>query len=109
MLLRRGSGGGDRRGLYKEGPLLQGSGGPSNLPPDDTPPRDRTRGARLRRTDEKLVSELMQMLGQLDGIMIDQLRNQPELQGAWASARNVAWPAPQEKTEAATRKGEPAA
>jgi len=58
---------------------------------------------------KELGRELMQMLGQLDGMMLYRLRNQPELQGAWESARNVAWPAPQAKLEAPTKKAEPAA
>jgi hypothetical protein len=57
-----------------------------------------------------LGRELMRMLTQLDGMMLYRLRNQPELQGAWASARNLAWPAPQAKAEAPPAKGaEPAA
>lgn len=62
-----------------------------------------------RKELEELVPELMQMLAQLDGMMLYRLRNQPELQGAWDSARNVAWPASQAAVEAPTKKAEPAA
>ena len=62
-----------------------------------------------RKELQTLGKELMQMLAQLDGMMVYRLRNQPELQGAWESARNVAWPAPQAKAEAPTKKAEPAA
>ncbi len=56
-----------------------------------------------------LGRELMRMLTQLDGMMLYRLRDQPELQGAWASARNVAWPAPRAKAEAPAEGGESAA
>jgi hypothetical protein len=62
-----------------------------------------------RKELEKLVPELMQMLAQLDGMMVYRLRDQPELQGAWESARNVAWRNSQPRVEATTKKGEPAA
>lgn len=41
---------------------------------------------------ESLVRELMQLIQHLDGIVSYQFRDQPELMGAWKSARNVAWP-----------------
>ena len=34
----------------------------------------------------------MRMLQQLDGIVLYRYRDQPERMGAWASARNIAWP-----------------
>jgi len=41
-----------------------------------------------------VVRELTRMLRQLDGIALYRFRDQPELLGAWVSARNVAWPLP---------------
>ena len=40
-----------------------------------------------------LIRELMQMVRHLDGTVAFHFRDQPELLGAWKSARNVAWPA----------------
>lgn len=40
-----------------------------------------------------LIRELMQMVRHLDGTVAFHFRGQPELLGAWKSARNVAWPA----------------
>ena len=46
-------------------------------------------------TELKIVgSELVAFVRQLDGMMIFRLREHPDLRGAWASARNVAWPLP---------------
>ena len=56
-----------------------------------------------------LGRELMRMLTQLDGMMLYRLRNQPELQGAWESARNFAWPVPQAKVESPATGGEQSA
>ncbi|MBK9690881.1 MAG: hypothetical protein IPO73_04185 [Gemmatimonadetes bacterium] len=39
-----------------------------------------------------LIRELMQMVRHLDGTVAFHFRGQPELLGAWKSARNVAWP-----------------
>lgn len=39
-----------------------------------------------------LSKELMRMLQQLDAIVLYRFRDRPELLGAWASARNIAWP-----------------
>ena len=37
---------------------------------------------------------LIAMVKQLEGMMLIRFRQDPNLKGAWASARNVAWPAP---------------
>ena len=37
---------------------------------------------------------LIAMVKQLEGMMVIRFRQDPNLKGAWASARNVAWPAP---------------
>ena len=51
-----------------------------------------------------LAKELMRMLQQLDGIVLYRFRDKPELLGAWASARNIAWPLGERvKPEAAGR------
>ncbi|MBK6781755.1 MAG: hypothetical protein IPG75_19780 [Gemmatimonadetes bacterium] len=42
-----------------------------------------------------LGRELMRMVRQLDGIVQYHYRAQPEVLGAWASARNFAWPVPE--------------
>lgn len=39
-----------------------------------------------------LGKELIQMARQLDGIVVYHFRDDPEVLGAWKSARNVAWP-----------------
>ena len=49
---------------------------------------------------QSLSRELVKMMAVLDGVMVYRLRNQPELQGAWASARNIAWPAGESRTPA---------
>jgi hypothetical protein len=41
---------------------------------------------------QTLAHELMELVEQLDGIIRYRHRGQPELLGAWDSARNVAWP-----------------
>jgi hypothetical protein len=41
---------------------------------------------------DALTRELMRLIQQLDGIVSYQFRDQPEVLGAWKSARNVAWP-----------------
>ena len=38
--------------------------------------------------------ELIAMVKQLEGMVLIRFRQDPNLKGAWASARNVAWPAP---------------
>jgi hypothetical protein len=40
-----------------------------------------------------LASELIKLVHQLNGMMLYRIREQPELGGAWNSARNIAWPA----------------
>jgi hypothetical protein len=56
-----------------------------------------------------LVSELRRMAAQLHGLMLYRLKTNPELTGAWDSARNVAWPR-QTATEAGSAPaGEPTA
>jgi len=42
-----------------------------------------------------LCSELVAMVKQLEGMMVIRFRDDPNLRGAWESARNVPWPAPQ--------------
>jgi hypothetical protein len=42
---------------------------------------------------DALSKELVLMVGHLDGMMVYRLRAEPDLAGAWRSARNVAWPA----------------
>lgn len=42
-----------------------------------------------------LGRDLMRMVKQLDGIVQYHYRAQPEVLGAWASARNFAWPVPE--------------
>jgi len=39
-----------------------------------------------------LGRELMAMVKQLEGMLLMKFRDDPNLKGAWASARNVAWP-----------------
>jgi hypothetical protein len=39
-----------------------------------------------------VTRDLMRMLQQLDGIIMYRYRDQPEVLGAWQSARNIAWP-----------------
>lgn len=39
-----------------------------------------------------VTRDLMRMLRQLDGIIVYRYRDQPEVLGAWQSARNIAWP-----------------
>lgn len=39
-----------------------------------------------------VTRDLMRMLRQLDGIIVYRYRDQPEVLGAWKSARNIAWP-----------------
>jgi hypothetical protein len=39
-----------------------------------------------------LASTLIKMVHQLNGMMVFRIREQPELGGAWNSARNIAWP-----------------
>jgi hypothetical protein len=51
----------------------------------------------------------MRMLHQLDGIVLYRFRDQPELQGAWKSARNIAWPLPEGRPEAPAEGAKPAA
>ncbi len=41
-----------------------------------------------------LAKELLAMVKQLEGMMLIRFRQDPNLRGAWASARNVAWPKP---------------
>ena len=55
-------------------------------------------GARLELAG--LGSELIAMVRQLDGMMLYRFREAPSLEGAWASARNVAWPLNRPKPEA---------
>lgn len=40
-----------------------------------------------------LTSELVKMTHQLNGMMLYRIRQNPDLGGAWESARNIAWPA----------------
>ena len=57
------------------------------------------RGHTGARTElQGLASELVRMVKQLDGMMLYRIQEQPELAGAWISARNVAWPSPVDKT-----------
>jgi len=51
-----------------------------------------------------VVRQLMRMAQQLDGIALYRYRAQPELMGAWTSARNVAWPVPVPVKEAGEEK-----
>lgn len=46
-----------------------------------------------------VVRELMRMLQQLDGIIVYRYRDQPDVVGAWKSARNIAWPVPEAKPD----------
>lgn len=55
-------------------------------------------GARLELAD--LARDLIAMVRQLDGMMLYRVRDEPMLQGGWASARNVAWPHPRPAQEA---------
>lgn len=41
---------------------------------------------------KEVTRDLMRMLQQLDGIIMYRYRDQPEVLGAWKSARNIAWP-----------------
>lgn len=49
-----------------------------------------------RRELVKLASELVRQVRLLDVLMGRQIEQNPKLAGAWASARNVAWPLPRE-------------
>jgi hypothetical protein len=51
-----------------------------------------------------LSRSLMQLLRQLDGMVVYRFRDQPEILGAWKSARNVAWP-----LDVAAKSGQPPA
>lgn len=42
-----------------------------------------------------LGKELMELVRQLDGLVVYRFHEQPEVLGAWDSARNVAWPVPE--------------
>lgn len=55
-------------------------------------------GARMELAD--LALDLIAMVRQLDGMMLYRFREEPMLQGGWASARNVAWPLHRPKPEA---------
>lgn len=46
-----------------------------------------------------LVREVMQLMQHLDGIIIYRFRDQPDVLGAWQSARNIAWPIPEAKPD----------
>jgi hypothetical protein len=53
----------------------------------------------------------MRLLLKLDGIVLYQFRDRPDLMGAWVSARNIAWPVkePAEPAEAGPEQVKPAA
>jgi hypothetical protein len=58
---------------------------------------------------QSLARDLMRMLQQLDGIVLYRFRQEPEVQGAWKSARNIAWPVGEARPEAPAEGAKPAA
>jgi hypothetical protein len=50
----------------------------------------------------ELGRELMVLVRQLDGLVIFHFRDKSEILGAWKSARNVAWPVPEQAKPAGT-------
>ena len=64
-------------------------------------------GARAELKD--LTSELVKMTHQLNGMMLYRIRQNPDLGGAWESARNIAWPVAKATDEPAAPAKESAA